>query len=121
MTLLEFYDKIGVDPANVLQRFGGSEKMLGKFVRKFLADATYSQLTEAMAKKDWDEVFRTAHTLKGLSGNFDFLKLHELSSKMVERYRAGDYEAIPPLFEQLQTSYAETVKYLTEFCESNPV
>ncbi|MCI9517781.1 MAG: Hpt domain-containing protein [Clostridia bacterium] len=119
MTLREFYDKIGVDPTNVLQRFGGSEAMLGKFVKKFLADGTFVQLTEAVAKSDWEGTFRAAHTLKGLSGNFDFLKIHELSSKIVERYRAGDFDAIAPLFDELKVRYEETVNYLTEFCGQN--
>ncbi len=119
MTLREFYEKIGVDPTNVLQRFGGSEAMLGKFVKKFLADGTFVQLTEAMEKKDWENVFRAAHTLKGLSGNFDFLKVYDLSAKIVERYRANDFDAIPPLFDELKARYDETVKYLTEFCSEN--
>lgn len=119
MTLREFYDKIGVDPTNVLQRFGGSEAMLGKFVKKFLADATFGQLADAVEKEDWEATFRAAHTLKGLSGNFDFLKIHELSSKIVERYRAGDFSPIPNLFAELKENYDITVQYLTEFCAEN--
>lgn len=112
MQIKEFYKNIGVNPENVYHRFGDNEMLLEKFLRKFLADTTYAQLQEAIDKNDLEAIFRTAHTLKGLCGNFDFLELFEYSSKIVECYRAGEYDAIPSWFEKLKVCYETTVNHL---------
>lgn len=112
MAVKEFYETIGVDPTDVLKRFGGSEAMLEKFLKKFLADGTFAQLSEAVASGDRELTFRAAHTLKGLAGNFDLLKLQSLAAKIVERYRAEDYDAIPALFDETKACYEFTVESL---------
>ena len=111
MAVKEFYETIGVDPTDVLKRFGGSEA----FLKKFLADGTFAQLSEAVASGDRELTFRAAHTLKGLAGNFDLLKLQSLAAKIVERYRAEDYDAIPALFEETKVCYEFTVENLNKF------
>ena len=115
MAVKEFYEAIEVDPADVLKRFGGSEAMLEKFLKKFLADGTFAQLSEALAAGDQELTFRAAHTLKGLAGNFDLLKLQSLAAKIVERYRANDFDAIPALFAQTKECYEFTVASLNRF------
>lgn len=114
MPVSEFYKSIGVDPTEVLHRFANNEAMLEKFLVKFLKDPSFSQLEEALAALDWDAVFRAAHTLKGLSSNFDFKMLYELSAKIVEKYRANQFEEIPELFEKLKVCYHTTVASLKE-------
>lgn len=115
MAVKEFYASIGVDPSDVLKRFGGSEAMLEKFLKKFLADGTFVQLREAVAASDWEATFRAAHTLKGLAGNFDLLKLQQLAAKIVEEYRANNFAPIPELFAQLEACYHFTVENLEKF------
>lgn len=106
MTIREFYAAIDESCDEVLGRFGGSEAMLLRFLKKFTQDGTYLQLEEAMKKESWEEVFRAAHTLKGLAANFGFNKLFRLSSRIVEEYRANNNGAIAPLFQELKPVYA---------------
>ncbi len=115
MQIKEFYKSIGVNPENVYHRFGDNEMLLEKFLRKFLADTTFNQLTEAIEKNELEAIFRTAHTLKGLCGNFDFLELFEYSSKIVECYRAGQYDSIPSWYEKLKVCYESTVAQLNTY------
>lgn len=117
MNVREFYRCLKIDPEDVLHRFGDNEMMLEKFLKKFLNDTTYIELTQAVGIKDWDAVFRTAHTLKGLCGNFDFKELFDLSAKIVECYRAGQCEAIPEWFETLKTKYQFTIDTLIKFID----
>ncbi|MDE6407615.1 MAG: Hpt domain-containing protein [Anaeroplasmataceae bacterium] len=117
MNLKEFYNSINVNPEEVFHRFANNEAMLAKFLKKFLEDQTYLELTQAVENKDWEATFRAAHTLKGLSGNFGFQELFDLSSKIVERYRAGDYEVIPDWFEKLAICYHITVDNLVMYLE----
>ncbi|MDE6584617.1 MAG: Hpt domain-containing protein [Anaeroplasmataceae bacterium] len=117
MDVREFYKSLNIDPTEVLHRFGDNEQMLTKFLTKFLNDTTFVQLTQALEVKDWELVFRTAHTLKGLCGNFDFKELFELSAKIVERYRANDYDSIPEWFEKLKVCYQNTTNTLIKFLD----
>ena len=53
----------------------GNQKLVEKFVRKFLDDPTYEQIKEAVNKMDYDEILRTTHTMKGIckqSGVYTF-------------------------------------------------
>ena len=97
MTVKEFYDSIGVSPDEVIKRFGGSETMLTKFLNKFLADTTFNQLEEAVAAGDNETTFRAAHTLKGLAGNFDFVKHSRTLPRKRFRAHSRNFRAIEGL------------------------
>ena len=115
MTLQEFYASINENCDEVLKRFGGSSAMLEKFLKKFLDDKTYSQLCDAMGAGDRDAIFRAAHTMKGLAGNFDFKELQSYAAKIVEEYRANNDAAIPALFEKLEAAYEGVTKALKTY------
>lgn len=115
MHIKKFYETIGVDPTNVLHRFGDNEMMLEKFLGKFLNDQTFLALDNAIKEENWEEVFRSAHTLKGICGNFDFIELYNLASKIVEEYRANNFEPIPTLFIKLKDDYTNTVNVLKTY------
>ncbi|MCM1164447.1 MAG: Hpt domain-containing protein [Lachnospiraceae bacterium] len=89
MTLEVFYNEIGSDFKAALTRMGNSEKMLGKFVRKFLNDKTTSELVSSFESGDYETAFRMAHTLKGLCANLGLDKLRASSSELTEALRGG--------------------------------
>ena len=64
MTLQECYAAMGGDYEGVMGRLR-SERMVQKFVLKFLADGSYDLLLSSAAAADWQEAFRAAHTIKG--------------------------------------------------------
>lgn len=86
MTTTEFYDGINEKGAEVLLRFGGNEGLLIKFLKKFAADQTFAALTSALKDERGEEVFRAAHTLKGIIRQFRFRK--------GERPRLRDYGSL---------------------------
>lgn len=55
MNIQEFYDSIDESYENVSSRMMGNQKLVEKFVRKFLDDPTYEQIKEAVNKMDYDE------------------------------------------------------------------
>ena len=67
MNIQEFYDSIDESYENVSSRMMGNQKLVEKFVRKFLDDPTYEQIKEAVDKMDYDEILRTTHTMKGIA------------------------------------------------------
>lgn len=65
MTLQECYLALGGDYDEVMGRLR-SEKLVQKFVLKFLQDGSYDLLVTSMAEGNYEEAFRAAHTIKGI-------------------------------------------------------
>ena len=51
MTAKEFYETIGQNYEEVLERLAGSEALVLKFLKKFSTDKTYAALEEAMRQE----------------------------------------------------------------------
>ena len=94
MTIEQCYREMGGNYAEVCGRLP-SPQLVEKFVRKFLDDQTYAELTAAMAARDHDVAFRAAHTLKGVAANLSFTRLRTSASALTELLRAPA-DTIPP-------------------------
>lgn len=90
MNIREFYQEIGSDYGEVERRLG-SERLVVRFVSKFVGDPTYDMLEEAFATEDPEGAFRAAHTLKGVCSNLGFGKLRQASSALTEFLRLGNH------------------------------
>jgi len=93
-----------------------SERLVSKFVLKFLDDDSCDLLNRSLASGDYKEAFRAAHTVKGVCQNLGFTKLYEASSRLSEALRGGGLTSeVPELVEQVQTEYARTVSTIRTF------
>lgn len=117
MTLQEFYAAIGGDYESVIGRLR-SERLVQKFVLKFLNDGSYSLLTQSLDKGDYEEAFRAAHTIKGVCQNLDFTKLYESSSQLSEALRGGFSPEAPALAGQVAQDYQQVVSAIRTLAES---
>ncbi len=88
MNLEEFYAHIGGNYADTIRRLY-SEKMVSKFVHKYVDDPTCAELKAAVAAEDWETAFRGAHTLKGVAQNLGFDRLYEVSFTLTEAMRGN--------------------------------
>lgn len=107
MTLQECYAAMGGDYEGVMGRLR-SERMVQKFVLKFLADGSYDLLLTSAAAENWQEAFRAAHTIKGVCQNLGFTRLYESSSALSEVMRDGKPLQDPALLERVKADYQET-------------
>lgn len=114
MTLEMFYNEIGSDYKTVLMRMGNSEKMLGKFVRKFSGDKTVGELTASFESGDYTVAFRMAHTLKGLCANLGLDKLQRSAAELTESLRNGVSPNSAELLERVKADYDMTVGALAQ-------
>ncbi len=117
MTLQECYAALEGDYQGVLGRLT-SERMVQKFVLKFLNDGSYDLLIRSLEEENYQEAFRAAHTIKGVSQNLDFTRLYRSSSQLSEALRNGFTPEAPALAEQVKADYAQTVSAIRAFQES---
>lgn len=117
MTLQECYTKLNGDYEGTLGRLC-SEKLVERFALKFLADDSYALLAESMSVGNYNDAFRAAHTLKGVSLNLGFTQLYKVSDDMTEALRNGAKPEDDSLLEKVKDEYQRTIDLLQELQNS---
>jgi len=106
-----------MDLEQTLARFVGNEALLLKFLKRFLEDKTFEQLTQAIAGKDAEAGFHAAHTLKGVAGNLGLGALFNAISPMVEVLRGSDPGSAGAMFEEVSVQYALAIQTIQTISE----
>ncbi len=117
MTLQECYTELGGNYNDVISRLR-SERLVTKFVVKFLDDDSCALLLQSMEAENYGEAFRAAHTIKGVCQNLGFTKLYEISNQLNEALRNGLSPEAPALAEDVKAEYQRTVTTIKAFKES---
>ena len=117
MTLKECYQTIG-SYDDVVGRLR-SERLVQKFVLKFLGDASYENLHKALQDQNYGEAFRAAHTIKGVCQNLSLSKLEKSSHDLTEALRNGYTPEVEDYLVKVDADYAETIAAIKEFQASN--
>lgn len=121
MTIQECYQKLGGDYAQVEKRLPGIH-LIRRFIAKFLDDGSYPELCRAMEQGQTEEVFRAAHTLKGVSANLGFDRLTASSGELTELLR-GRTDGIPteavPLLDMVRQDYELTADAIRAYLNSD--
>ena len=98
----------GIDVDDVLGRFMGNEALLSRFLKKFLDDANYGKLLQAITERDADAAVAASHTLKGVCGNLSMTGLYDLLTRQVAALRDGNWDAAAGLMPEISQAY-ETI------------
>ena len=111
MTMQECYKAIGGNYEAVLGRLH-NEALIPRFTLKFLEDQSYLQLKQALENKNYEDAFRSAHTLKGVCQNLSFDSLYEVSNELTEllRDRTGEKQVIPEALEKVTDVFDMTIE-----------
>lgn len=107
MTLKECYIALGGSYDEVIGRLH-SERLVQKFVLKFLQDGSYKLLCDSMETGDWDEAFRAAHTIKGMCQNLGFTMLGISADALTEALRGGVHADVEDLMAEVKEAYERT-------------
>ena len=100
------------DYQTVYNRLNKNERIVKKFVLKFLEDPSYELLEKSLKEKDYKEAFRAAHTIKGICQNLSFTRLYTSINLLAEALRsetAVDTESLPELVQAVEKDYQVTV------------
>ena len=113
MDIKDLYTELMEDTERVRARFGGNASLLERFVKKFVDDTTYDNLMKSVKDKDYPEVERGAHTLKGVAANLGFDRLSDKAAAVVRAVREGKTDTIPDLSEAMSEEYKKVVDCIT--------
>ena len=117
MTLRECYAALGGDYDDALGRLR-SEKLVNKFVLRFLDDESYGLLCASMEAKNYAEAFRAAHTIKGICSNLSFTMLGRSSSELSAALRNGYTPEADALTERVKEEYRRTEAAIRAYREA---
>lgn len=117
MTIQECYAALEGDYQEVLGRLY-SEALVKKFVGKFLADQSFQLLESSLSAHNYEEAFRAAHTLKGVTQNLSFTKLYQSSHEITEALRTKEYDLAVQLFPKVEADYAQTAAAIQAYQNS---
>lgn len=76
-----------VDLDGALSRFMGNEALFLKFLKKFGNDMSYTNLMLNLDQENFEEAFKCAHTLKGVSANLGLNSISVPTSELTEQLR----------------------------------
>ena len=114
MTLQECYAAMGGNYDEVLGRLR-SDRLIQKFVLKFVDDGSYQLLLDSMSSQNYEEAFRAAHTIKGVCQNLSIDKLQASSSRLCESLRNGYTPESDALAEEVRADYSQTAAAIEAF------
>ena len=119
MTVQELYEKIGGSYETVKSQML-KDDLIHRFVLKFLNDKSYSYLADAVNSQNYEEAFKAAHTLKGVTLNLSFKKLSNSVCELTEFLRNKnndqvDKPACDELMKLVTIDYNEVVNAINAY------
>ena len=110
MILQDLYRKVGGNYEEVIGRLGKEERII-KYLLKFSEAGAFADYEKAAEAKDYEECFRTLHSLKGMCLNLGLTRLEESSTRLCEVYRHGEpSENIDELYKKAKKDYDNAIK-----------
>lgn len=109
----------GADVEATVRRFMGNEAMYQKFLGRFPADPNYESLGKQIEAQDYEEAFKSAHTLKGVSANLGLNPIFTVVSELVEEIRGKKNEEVDgarvnELWQNVQEVYTKFIDIINE-------
>ena len=86
------FEAYGIDYDDALDRFGGNIELFKRLASKYANDSHFVGMVAALEAGDYEQAYRDAHALKGVSGNLSFSQLYNLTSQICFALREGNPE-----------------------------
>ncbi|MDD3277271.1 MAG: Hpt domain-containing protein [Lachnospiraceae bacterium] len=111
---MDVFRQEGINYQSGIHRFGGSQQIYEKYLKKYPMDPTYSELGRALEENNYEEAFRYAHTLKGIVGNLAFDDLYGALLPLVEALRRNELDELDSMFEAVKKEQIRVCRALTQ-------
>lgn len=113
MSVRAFYDRIGGDYEEVIQRLT-DDQLIKKYLNMFVKAEDYSRLQEHMQNHDWQAAFESVHNIKGNALNLGLAGLIEASSLLCEALRYGEPTADMEMMQDLTNCYLRIINEVSQ-------
>ncbi|EOS60841.1 hypothetical protein C815_00849 [Firmicutes bacterium M10-2] len=113
ITLSECYEKMEGNYLDVKTRLR-SDRLIDKFLKKFLDDPSFSQFMQAIDEKNAKDAFMALHTLKGICQNLGMGALYESANELCELFRLGWSDEGASKSTTLGVVYEQTINAIKE-------
>ena len=84
----------GIDFDGLAARIPLKEDFIFRLLGKFPKEQCYDGLVKAMEAKDYEEAFKHAHNLKGVSGNLEMTRLTKVTTELTESFAARTLQTL---------------------------
>ncbi|WP_276911371.1 Hpt domain-containing protein [Dubosiella newyorkensis] len=108
-TLKDCFKELGGSYEEVRKRLP-SDKMIVKFLKKFIEDPSFASLQEAIQNKDREQAFLAAHTLKGVCQNLGMHDLYMQANQLSDLLRHEWDEQGVLVFEETVPVYERAIQ-----------
>lgn len=113
-------ENAGADVDTAIKRFMGNEALYIKFLTKFEKDESFANIEKYVAEKNAEEIFKAAHTLKGVAANLGLDQIAQNASDVVEIFRGktqfdeADTDHLDDIMEDLRSTYHTLIQIINE-------
>lgn len=119
MTITELYESVG-GSYDSAKRILQSDRLIGKFIVRFLDDKSCEKLLAAGETMDGAGMFEGAHALKGVCANLGLDSLSARASVIAEEFRPGnartmDDAALKERLAEIREQHAATIAGIQKF------
>lgn len=90
MDIPKLYEEIEVDYNIIIKRLR-KEELIEKYLGLLVADDSFKHLQTAIEAKNYEEVFKAAHTIKGMALNLELTPLAKASAGLSDYLRGCGY------------------------------
>lgn len=99
---------------NLADNLGLDEAEYRELVDLFMTTATieFEILNAAIAAQDVDIVIRSAHSIKGASGNLGFTDLYNTATLIENNARSGNLDDLTPPVKTMQTQFEAIADFI---------
>lgn len=104
----------GIDFDGLSARIPLKEDFIFRLLGKFPKEQCYEGLVSAMEAGDYEEAFKHAHNLKGVSGNLEMTRLTKVTTDLTEKLRAKEFDNLGDDFEKLKEEYQQVLTVINE-------
>ena len=103
----------GVDLDRTMERFMNNEGLYLKFLKRFPEDPNYAQMKENIENRQYEEAFKNAHTLKGLSGNLGLEPFYQTISALTEQLRNQNLDHLEESMKEAEEVYGMLIQKIS--------
>lgn len=118
-TLTDKLASYGIDYIDAMDRMDDDADLYKTLAMKYLDNSNYADLVASMEMKDFDEGYKAAHSLKGISGNLSFNDLFKVAAAMSDALKQGEYQAAEKMLPDLEKENARVIEGLTAWSDGS--